>query len=67
MVAPIACSIISDGIAVSIALNTSDDSMIGLINENSFSCNGLTLVDSRLTPNLADFGLTEKYWDAHQS
>jgi hypothetical protein len=37
--------------------------MIGLINENSFSCNGLTLAYSRLTPNLPDFGLTEKYWD----
>ena len=57
----IACSIVSDGIAVSIALNTSDDSMIGLIKENSFSCNGLTLAYSRLTPNQPDLGLTEKY------
>jgi hypothetical protein len=32
-----------------------------LIKENSFSCNRFTLAYSRLTTNLPDFGLTEKY------
>jgi hypothetical protein len=61
LVVAIACAIVSGGIAVSIALNTSDYSLIGLIKENSFSCNGITLTYSRLTPNLPDLGLTEKY------
>jgi hypothetical protein len=65
-VLPIACSITSDGIAVSIAFNTADDSIAGEINVNSFRCTDFALVYLGSAPILPPLALNREVLEVEQ-